>query len=663
MGDAVAGAGRGACAHCGLAAPAGETWCCYGCELAAQIAAEGRERQTALKATLVFSLLLSMLVMMISLLLFSDDVYGAGSAGGARLQGALRVVAAAIATPVIWMLGVPLLRRALRQLRAGRLSMELLVGIGALAAYAVSIAAIARGRGGVYFDSATAALLLVTLGRTLEAGARARASRLIGPQLDLAAEPVEVVGQGMVAPAAIAPGARLRVPIERVVPVDATLAGEGPAAVNLAILTGEAAPVTLRPGDRVPAGAVPVASAIECVAVTSSRESTLARLEGLARSLRERRPGVLRLADRFAAALTPIVVAIAATTAIYWTLAASVDQGVEVALAVVLVACPCTYGVSTPLILWLALRRALERGVLIRDAAAIEALAGVRRVAFDKTGTLTERELSVERVELAGAERHEALALAAGLEQGTRHPVGLALAAAARAEGVKPAAVSRVRADAGRGVQGLDAAGRTVAIGASSWLDPLGPRGAVVLARGGEPIARFHLAETLRPEAGEAVAALSARGIGAFVLSGDTAERAEAVASTLGLAAVSRLAAADKVARLGPDVAMVGDGLNDAPALAAGPGFAMGSGTGLARGVAPITLLERDLRLVPWTLELARRSVRTVRRNLAWSSIYNLVFLGMAAAGALRPVWAGVAMLVASLVTLASAWRFQAVRS
>ncbi|HEX2570770.1 MAG TPA: heavy metal translocating P-type ATPase [Polyangia bacterium] len=715
------------CRHCGLASRSllggGSAYCCYGCELAAEIAAEAAQHKTRLKGVLTFGLLLSMLVMMLSLFLFAEDVYEAGQDPVmARLRGIYRGAAALLSTPVVVLCGGPLMLRAARALHGGRLTMELLVGTAAAAAYGLSLWNIAAGRPAVYFDSATSALMLVTLGRYLEASARARAAGLLGPSLEPAREPV-LAGPGPgseagepeegplvpTAPALLVPGMRVEVAVDQVVPVDVAL-GEGPVEVNLGVLTGEPAPRTMAVGERVPAGAVPVSGPLRGKALTDARDSTLGRLAELARSLRARSSRIERSADRFAAALVPLVWLAAFGALVWWTAHASFERGVVVALAVVLAACPCTYGVAIPLVLWLSLRKALEHGVLIRNAAVLERLARVRTVAFDKTGTLTVSTPAVRAVEMGeGLGREEALAFAAGLERGSRHPVARALVALAEREGVRDAAVVERRFVVGRGVRGRDAIGRELRLGSAVFIDEEGG-GLAALGAGewegiwltveGRGWARFAVDEEVRPEAAAAVAALRAQGMGAVVLTGDAGGGARKVAQALGVPVSAGLSAADKVAQLGAlaeggsvaharddahaharaeahahaegraethahahadRVAMVGDGLNDAPALASvGPSFALDGGSGLARGMAGVTLLRPDLRLVPWTLGLARRAVRLARRSLAVATIYNLLFLGLALCGALRPVWAGLSMLGSSLLTLASALRMGA---
>jgi Cu2+-exporting ATPase len=646
--EAIVSCEETTCRHCGLLSQG--PYCCYGCELAAGIAAEAAHNQSRTKALLTLSLLLSMSVMMLSLFLYAEDVYGAdGDPAMAKLRGLWRLASAILATPVIALLGVPLFVHALR---AGRITMELLVATGALAAYGLSLLGVWRGSG-VYFDSATSALVLTTLGRYLEASARAKASGLLGPSLASASTTVLAASDDdgdlrPLAPQELRAGMRLQIPVDGILPVDARLLA--PVDVNLGVLTGESLPKTLAAGAEVPAGAVPVSGPLDAVAAAAVRDSTLERLAELARGLHARRSRLQRAADLFAQALTPLVLLVATLAFAWWTRHASVERAVVVSLAVVLAACPCTFGIATPLALWLTLRRALGEGVLLRNAQTLEALAQVRTVAFDKTGTLTAGTLRLGAIETQ-QDPAEMLALAAALEDGSRHPIARALASP------KKAALSERRFEPG-GVIGRDRRGRLLLLGSPAFLTAHGvscqETVRVLLAIEGKVVARFALDEEVRPEAEAAVAALRSDGLGVSLLTGDSAARARPVALALGVELAADLSATDKAARLGPRTAMVGDGLNDAPALASVPSFAMEGGSSLARGMAGATLLRADLRLVPWTLRLARRAMRLSRRNLALSVAYNLAFLGLALSGTLRPVWAGLSMLGSSLLMLAS---------
>ena len=652
------------CDHCGLDA-GGARYCCYGCELAQQLATESHQDRHATAGILTLSLLLAMIVMMMSLFLYAEDIYEATNEPVfVWLRSFYRWVSAGLATPVVLMLGVPLGRRAWRRLTDRAITMELLIVVGAVAAWLVSMVAVVRGATAVYFDSAVAALVLATFGRYLEAKARARASHLVGHLLEPSARPVRV-GDVEMAPAAIEPGMEFRVGPEQVVPVDGRLLA--PVEVSLGVLTGESSPVALRQGDEVPAGATPLSGELFAVALRPASASTLEALARLARGLREQRADVQRWADRLATWLTPFVTAIALGALVHWGTTASWPVGIETALAVVLVACPCTYGVITPLIMWLTLRKALANGVCIRNAQVVEAMAAAEIVAFDKTGTLT-RPMQAVQMHSHGPSTESVAPLVASLERDHRHPIAGALRAWA---GPRAATLTERRIVDGQGIVARDDRGRTVALGSPRLMGALGvdvpleARGrSALLAVNGELTASFDVDEELRPEVFDVVASLSDAGMSQIILTGDRAPRAARIGELLGVQARGELTANDKVEALrslGGRAVVVGDGVNDAPAsAAAATGIAVCGASGLNQGLADVMLLREDLNLVPWALALSRRASQLARRTLLAATIYNLVFVALAASGVLRPVWAGLSMLAASLLALASALRMAA---
>jgi P-type E1-E2 ATPase len=343
------------------------------------------------------------------------------------------------------------------------------------------------------------------------------------------------------------------------------------------------------------------------------------------------------------------VALVAVATVVGWTRADSFDKGVIAGLSVVLAACPCSYAIASPLVHWLMLKTAFRRGVLIRSTETLEELARIEIVAFDKTGTLTSSDLSIRSARVEPAiDRAEAHSLVRALEEGNAHPIGRALFAYA-ADAREPARLAERRFVAGRGVEAVDERGRRVALHA-------GGDASIVLERNDELLATFELDEQLRPEAREAVQMLRAAGIGMVVVSGDAEERVNRVRDALGIEARARLSPEEKVKTieaLGEKAAMVGDGANDAPALAARKAsFTLESAAQLAKGVAAVTLLKADLRLVPSTLALARRGRRLVKSLILSSTAYNVLFVGLAAGGMLKPVWSGVSMMLSSLLAV-----------
>lgn len=654
------------CLHCGLTAPAGSDYCCFGCELAAKIREDGEKEHEHLHATFNLSLVLSMAIMMLSLFLYAEDVFDAhGDTELAWMRSAYRALSAILATPVMALAGYPLLEHAWARLKRGQISMEALIAGGAISAYGVSIISVLDGSNAIYFESATAAIVLTTLGRYLEANARSKASRTLGPLLQLARRPVWVMRAGgvswaRIAPGSIGPGDRVRVPIEDTVPADLSLSADS-AEVDLGVLTGESKPQHLLRGARVPAGAVVLAAppeGLEGIAQNSARESTAEKLALLAKSLREQPSASMRWADRLARSLTPIVLLVAAGTALYWGHERGFETAMINALAVVLVACPCTYGVVAPLVHWLVLERALKIGALVRSPEVIERLDRTRTVAFDKTGTLTSALAVRSMTLLGGANRAPALAAVSALEQGSKHPIARALAGYAN---VEPLALGDRKLIPGAGVSAIDERGHLYAIRAST------EAGAdVELAIDGAVAARFAIDEQLKPEAPAALGALRALGYRVVILSGDRPDRVARIAEAVevdkssahgGLSPASK---AERLAALGEGVTMIGDGLNDAPAVAGvSASIAVGGATDLLRGLADVTLDSGDLNKIPELFALARRAMSTVRTLIFCSTLYNVVFVALAAAGVLRPVFAGASMLIASLLALAFAARLQ----
>lgn len=652
-----AAAAPASCGHCGLPARSADRFCCYGCELAHEIAAEAEEDHARTRGTLTFSLLLSMTVMMFSLFLYAEDIYDVGEeAGLVWMRTFYRVISVVLATPVMGFAGFPLLKHAWRRMVQGQLSMSALIALGSFTAYGLSIYSIFTGGSDVYLDSASTSLVLATLGRYLEATARAKASGVIGPSVDAGQKLVRRVGPGpvsMVAPNLLSVGDRLELDPEQVVPADLLLL-EKASEVNLAVLTGEADPVTLQVGQVVPAGAVPVHGGLLGEVLRTPRESTTERLGQLAQSLRDRPSRLLAVADAFARWLTPVVWVLALGTFAYWAKTQGLERGVINALAVVLVACPCSYAIATPLVHWLAMRRALAGGVLVRNAEVLEKVANAKTVAFDKTGTLTSAELEVVQHQVAtGVDEAQVRAFIRALEAGSPHPAARALLAWAG-----PGAAADLedrRFEAGRGVTALDAQSELIGLGPSGQV---GADGDVALTRGGVVQATFTLVEHLRPEAKAAITALKAQGAQVLMLSGDSQTRAARIAEALGIEFRAGLSPQMKVAALeslGEGAVIVGDGINDAPAIAGSTSFAMQGATGLSRGLAQVNLQTEDLRLIPWTIELGRRSSRLILWLLYASTLYNGVFLVLAMIGTLRPVWAGLSMLLSSFLILATA--------
>ncbi len=674
---------RATCVHCGLPVPAargaisGPIFCCYGCRLASRIV--GAQAGDSLQAWTVLRLgvgaFLAMNVMMVSLLLYTGEVEAAAAPF-------FRWLMLGLATPAVAILGYPFALGAADELRRRRLSLDALILIGAFAGYAASAANTVRGAGQVYFDTATMLLLLVTAGKLIEATAKRSTGDLVRgleTLLPRTAWRVEADGIREVPLGDLRAGDLLRVrPGERV-PADGVIE-EGASTIQEASFTGEPRPRFCSPGERVVAGTVNGEGGLAVRAERVGEEVLLHRIVEMAEEATSRASPSERLAERAAAFFIPAVLLLAAGAGLYWLLSAGPAQAGFAALAVVVVACPCAMGIATPLATALALGRAARDGIVVRGGDVMERIGGLDVLFVDKTGTLTTGRpvvLAVESLDPEASE-DEVLAWAAGLESGCGHSFATAIVAAARSRGLETGSVRDVRVIPGRGVRGLVRRGkleRPVVVGSGPLFDgarelPVEHADAsvVVVAWDGLPRGRVLLRDMPRADASEAVSRLQASGVRVVLLSGDRAEAAQAIAASTGIAAVEaprtpteKVELIERATAQGLAAGMVGDGINDAPALsAASVGIALGTGTDLARQSGNVLLLSDRLAQIPWLVALSRRTRRVIRQNLAWAFGYNAVALAAAAAGLLHPLLAALAMVVSSVTVLVNSLRIQA---
>ena len=678
-----------ACGHCGL--PLGRrpvratvdgaalVCCCYGCVLAHQVTrASGEAGHAAgIYVRLGLGIFFAVNVMMVSMPAYVPYVYGAEAAplDGPMFQ-LLRVLAIVLTAPVLVLLGWPIVASAWQSLRQGAANTDALIVLGTVAAYVLSVANTIAGRPAVYFDTAAMLLVLVTVGRYLEATAKAEAGAAVRSRLvslpALAAR--ERPSQGdieSVAPEALRVGDVVRVGAGVAFPSDGVVVS-GTGGVDEAMLTGESWPVLKEPGKPVAGGTCSVDGVFRVRITRQVQNGTAARIADLLHgALRERAPWQ-RIADGAAHWLVPAVVLIAALAAVFWMRVEGMERGLLVGLAVLVVACPCGLGIATPVAAWTGLTAAARRGVVVRSAAALERAAEVRAIVFDKTGTLTTRAPSLTAIEpVAGVDRAHVLARAAALASELQHPLAAAIVAAA--EGAPPSCtVTAVRTFPGLGARGLvdDA---PVAIGSARFVasvlgsappagDDVGP--SVHVVEGSRVIGVLRFAERPRPEAAGALAALRRLGVRVLLATGDRQASAvvpalvEPADAALGLLPDQKMARVRALrARSGP-IAMVGDGVNDAPALASADlGIAVAGATDLTRINADVAILSDDLGRVAWLVAHARRTSRVARQNIAWAFAYNAVAVALAAAGRLGPLTAAVAMLASSLAVIANARR------
>jgi Cu+-exporting ATPase len=573
-------------------------------------------------------------------------------------------------------------------------TMDTLVSIGVLAAWVWSVYALFAGTD-TYFETASVITTFILGGRWFEARAKRRAGDAIRSLLELGAKDAAVLD---------ADGTERRVPVDRLVPGDrfvvrpgekvATdgVVEEGSSAVDMSMLTGESVPVEVGPGAEVAGATVNVGGRLVVRATRVGADTAVAQIARLVTEAQAGKAPVQRLADRVSGVFVPVVIALSAATLAAWlAFGGGATDAFAAAIAVLIIACPCALGLATPTALMVGTGRGAQLGLLIRGPEVLESTRAVDTIVLDKTGTVTTGRMSlVEVVAANGVDREEALRLVASLEDASEHPVARAIANAARSErvvaGAGRAAVERFTNLEGLGVEGT-VEGRSVLAGRPALLAERGMelppalaaartaaeqrgRTAVAAAWDGEARALFVVADTIKPSSAEAVETLRRLGLRPVLLTGDNEATARAVAAEVGIdEAIAEVMPADKAAvveRLqnqGRTVAMVGDGVNDAPALAqADLGLAIGTGTDVAIEASDLTLVSGDLRAAADAIRLSRATLRTIKQNLGWAFGYNVAAIPLAAAGLLNPVIAAAAMALSSVSVVANALRLRRFR-
>ncbi len=565
---------------------------------------------------------------------------------------------------------------AFHALRAGAANMDVLVVMGTGIAFVFSTAVMAFGLDQpVYFETSALVLTLVLLGRLLEARAKARASA--GMQSLMHLQPrtahVEQNGQWVDTPVdQLMPGNVFMVRPGESVAVDGTVL-DGRSDLDEAMLTGESAPVTKTTGDRVFAGTLNQTGALRVQATKVGAQTVLSGIVRMVEQAQGSKASVQRLADRVAAVFVPAVLGLALLAlGVGWALTGHFGASLVNAVSVLVIACPCSLGLATPTAIMVGTGLGAQAGILFRNADALEQARKMDILVTDKTGTLTIGRPGVVQAQLApGEDPHTVLGLAYALEQSSEHPLARAIVAYATAQGAVPATITDFNAIPGRGVQAR-MGGKDAQLGSLSYMQQIGcpidrtltdgwqARGQtiVALALGGRAVAYFGLADQVRPEAQMAIAALRSEGLRVVMLSGDNERAAQAVARQVGIdevvAGVLPEGKAAQITRLKADgqhcVGMVGDGINDAPALAlADVSFAIGAGADIALETADIVLVRSQLTALVDAVSLSRATVSKIRQNLFFAFIYNILGLPLAAFGLLSPVFAGAAMAMSSV--------------
>ena len=692
------------CDYCGLptSGPAladEPSYCCYGCRFAAGISApsNGTVQTLGPASALGFSVFFTMNVVMMTMALWSYA--DAGSLGDhpqspfeSALGSFLRYAAMMFSVPVLLLLGRPLVSHAISGLRQGSFTTDLLLATGVIAAFALSIINTLRGVGHVYFEVGCVILVLVTLGRWLEAAGRSQASHALDQLERLVPDTVHrfVSGGDVTTPRQqIAVGDMVHVLAGERIPLDGCVR-RGRGVVDEQFFTGESTPVEKQLGDPLLGGSMNLDGDLILEVTALPSAGALGRLVEAVRMARLSKGRYQLMADTWSQWFFPIITVVAVTALIVHGMRVNWDHGLLTALSVVLISCPCALALATPMAVWAALGTAAGKGVLCRSGAALESLASIRAIRWDKTGTLTTGTPHVQRLicENSG-ETDEVQKLAASLTAASNHVFSQAirefLAEGERHDSSERGSASHesleVQTVAGRGLRGRTNTVDVIALGSARWMQDCGlvwgphlstvfddPRTAdspmVAVGFAGQVRGVFLLDELIRAEAFVALQECRDFGLDQAVLTGDRAARATSLAGLLGWPVQPELLPEEKLSAIRSahqqfgSVAMVGDGLNDAPALAAADvGIALGCGADVSRDSADICLLSTDLRLVPWAYDLSRRTVRTIQTNLAWSFGYNSIGVIVAASGQLHPALAAALMVISSLMVLGNSLR------
>jgi Cu2+-exporting ATPase len=576
-------------------------------------------------------------------------------------------LSALIALPALAYSGRVFFSSAWNAVRHGRTNMDVPISVGVLLAFGLSVCETLVHGAHAYFDAATMLLFFLLVGRTLDHVMRERARSAVKGLAKLSARGATVVApdgtQAYMPLAEIRPGMSILLAAGDRVPVD-SLVTDGASEIDCSLVTGESVPQAVKKGTRLQAGTLNLSGALTVVATSNAKDSFLAEMLRMMESAETGRAAYRRFADRVAAYYAPVVHLTALLTFLGWMLmGADAHRAVTVAIAVLIITCPCALGLAVPMVQVVAARRLFERGIMVKDGGALERLAEVNRIIFDKTGTLTVGQPRVVRTQLLDP---AAAGIAAAIASHSRHPNSVAIAAAGPKADMR---FDNIREFPGLGLE-ASVGGTVYRLGRSDWAARnFAETADVVLATDGRVAEVFELEDRLREEAQATIRSLRDDGFAVEILSGDAEEKVANVAGALGIRHLSRVSPAEKMQRvtaaaLGGKVLMVGDGLNDAPALSAAyVSMAPASAADIGRNAADIVFLRESLIAIPRAIAVARQAARLVRQNVVLAVIYNAVAVPVAIAGEVTPLIAAAAMSLSSVLVVANSLRLGNVHS
>ncbi|MCY8915848.1 copper-exporting P-type ATPase CopA [Bacillus atrophaeus] len=600
----------------------------------------------------------------------------------------------ALATPVQFVIGWPFYTGAYKALRNKSANMDVLVALGTTAAYVYSLYLTIQSLGahghtdGLYYETSAILLTLILLGKRFEAKAKGRSSDAIKKLMKLQAKTATVVrdGQEQVIPIEdVMTGDLVYVKPGERIPVDGEVT-EGRSAVDESMITGESIPVDKSPGDSVTGATMNANGFLKIKAVNVGKDTALSQIIRVVEEAQGSKAPIQRLADQISGIFVPIVLGIALITFLiwyFWAAPGDVGEAISKLIAVLVIACPCALGLATPTSIMAGSGRSAEFGILFKGGEHLEKTHRLDTIVLDKTGTVTNgKPVLTDAVAADGFEETELLRLAAAAETGSEHPLGEAIAAGVKEKGIDIPKLTRFEAKIGAGVL-AEAAGKTILVGSRRLMESEGVQHEALLSQmsalegegktamlvsvDGEPAGLIAVADTIKETSREAVKRLMSMGLEVIMMTGDNRKTAEAIAKEAGItrviAEVRPEEKAEEISRLqqtGSRVAMVGDGINDAPALAtADIGMAIGTGTDIAMETADITLIRGDLNSIADAIRMSRLTMKNIKQNLFWALGYNTLGIPIAAFGFLAPWVAGAAMAFSSVSVVLNALRLQ----